>query len=308
MRYLSALRYPGGKARLAPYLRRLVEVQEPRPRQYAEPFAGGGGAALRLLKDDVVDIIHLNDLNPGIAAFWRASLDQPEAFCRMIETIDVSVSQWREQRAIYENPAGRDDLALGFATFFLNRTNRSGILDARPIGGFDQSGTWKIDARFNRAGLVQRINAVADMRHRIYVTELEGIEFLRRFSESAQDVFVYADPPYLVQGEGLYLHAFDADDHVALANLLTEANFPWLLTYDDDPRITERLYGDGRCATFDIAHTAHKQHIGKEAVIFSPDLTIPDMAITRTTDAAWVASREDNSAPPRSAIGAGRRA
>ena len=96
MRYLSPLRYPGGKARLAPYLRRLIEAQEPRPAQYAEPFAGGGGAALHLLQDGIVDSIHLNDLNPGIAAFWRASLDHPDNFCHLVRTVPLTIDHWRK--------------------------------------------------------------------------------------------------------------------------------------------------------------------------------------------------------------------
>lgn len=288
MRYLSPLRYPGGKARLAPYLKRLIESQDRPPRQYAEPFAGGGGAALRLLQEETVDYIHLNDLNPGIAAFWRAALDYPDQFCNRIRTVPLTIDEWFLQRDIYAHPTIRDDFELGFATFYLNRTNRSGILDARPIGGFDQSGHWKIDARFNRGPLCARIQAIADMRHRIYVTELEGLDFLRGLQETVDGVFVYADPPYLVQGEGLYLHAFDAEDHVALAQLLAEAAFPWMLTYDDDPRITQRLYAGGRCATFDIAHTAHRQHVGKEAIIYSADLVIPDLLITQGRIARWI--------------------
>ncbi|MBO1752157.1 DNA adenine methylase [Actinotalea sp. BY-33] len=288
MRYLSPLRYPGGKARLAPYLKRLIEAQQHRPSQYAEPFAGGAGAALHLLKDGTVSSIHLNDLNPGIAAFWRGALDYPNEFCDLVRTAALNIDEWYVQRDIYSHPAGHNDLELGFATFYLNRTNRSGILDARPIGGFDQSGRWKIDARFNRESLCARIQAIADMRHEIYVTEQEGLDFLAALQGIADDVFVYADPPYLVQGEGLYLHAFDADDHVALAELLAEAAFPWMLTYDNDPRITERLYARGRCATFEIAHTAHRQHVGQEAVIYSPRLNVPDLLITRGRIARWV--------------------
>lgn len=288
MRYLSPLRYPGGKARLAPYLKRLIQSQQPQPGQYAEPFAGGAGAALHLLSDKTVDSIHLNDLNPGIAAFWRASLDYPDQFCHMVRTVPLTIDEWFVQRDVYTQPADRHDLELGFATFYLNRTNRSGILGARPIGGFDQSGLWKIDARFNREALCARIQTIADMRHRIYITELEGLDFLTSLQEIADDVFVYADPPYLVQGEGLYLHAFDADDHVALAQLLADAAFLWMLTYDDDPRITQRLYAGGRCATFDIAHTAQHQHVGQEAVVYSTGLTVPDLLITRGRIARWV--------------------
>lgn len=288
MRYLSALRYPGGKARLAPYLQRLIEYQPSRPREYAEPFAGGAGAALRLLTDGVVDRVHLNDLNPGIAAFWRASLDHPDKFCKKIRTVPLTIDEWHTQREIYLNPFDRDDLELGFATFYLNRTNRSGILSARPIGGLEQNGQWKIDARFNRAGLCERIQAVADLRHCIYVTEDEGLSFLEALNSLGDHVFVYADPPYLVQGEGLYLHAFDADDHLNLAEHLARASYPWVLTYDDEPQITDLLYSGGRCATFDIAHTAHRQHIGKEAVIYSPDLCVPDLEVTLGRSGRWV--------------------
>lgn len=289
MRYLSPLRYPGGKARLAPYLARLISAQDPRPGQYAEPFAGGAGAALHLLHDGLVDKIHLNDLNPGIAAFWRASLDYPNQFCQKIFTIPLTIEEWRRQAYIYAHPAGRDDLELGFATFYLNRTNRSGILDAGPIGGFEQLGRWTIDARFNREALAIRIQTIADMRHRIYVTEYDALDFLASIQDVSADVFVYADPPYLVQGEGLYLHAFDAEAHLELARVLASADFPWILTYDDDPRITSLLYNGGRCATFDIAHTAHRQHVGTEAVIYSEQLIVPDMEITAGRIARWTA-------------------
>jgi DNA adenine methylase len=194
------------------------------------------------------------------------------------------------QAEIYRTPAGREDFELGFATFYLNRTNRSGILDARPIGGFDQQGNWKIDARFNREGLVARVQAVADMRHRVYVTELDALDFLQTMQGQATDVLVYADPPYLVQGEGLYLHAFSAESHLELAQVLSEAGFPWILTYDDDPRITKVLYAGGRCATFDIAHTAHHQHVGTETVIFSENLAVPDLEITTGRTVRWSAA------------------
>lgn len=288
MRYISPLRYPGGKARLAPYLRRIILAQSPRPSQYAEPFAGGAGAALQLLSEEVVDRIHINDLNPGIAAFWRSALDDPQEFCRLIRSVPLSICEWHKQREIYLSPSGREDLELGFATFYLNRTNRSGILDAGPIGGFEQLGRWKIDARFNRDGLCARVQAIADMRHLIYVTQFDALDFLAQISDISEDVLVYADPPYLVQGEGLYMHAFDAQNHVQLADVLSDARFPWLLTYDDDPRITRVLYRAGRCATFDIAHTAHRQHVGKESVIYSERLVVPDMEITSGRVARWV--------------------
>lgn len=288
MRYLSPLRYPGGKARLAPYLTRLIAAQDVRPARYAEPFAGGAGAALKLLINGTVEHIHLNDLNPGVAAFWRASTQRTDEFCTLVEATPLTVDEWKTQRNRYLNPTGLGDLELGFATFYLNRTNRSGILGARPIGGLDQRGKWKLDARFNRTGLVNRLRMIAAFAARIHVTEMEGLDFLSSVAHYEDDMFVYADPPYIVQGEGLYLHAFNEHDHLELAKHLARSRCPWMLTYDDDPRITDTLYGNGRCARFPIAHTAHKQHVGSEAVIFSSGLNIPDMELTTGRAAQWV--------------------
>lgn len=288
MRYLSPLRYPGGKARLAPYLQRLINAQTPRPAHYAEPFAGGAGAALKLLADDVVDEIHLNDLNPGIAAFWRSITTAPEDFCELIDATSVDLEEWHRQREIYYAGETGNDLSLGFATFYLNRTNRSGILHAGPIGGLEQKGKWKIDARYNKAGLIQRVKAVARLSSRIHVTQLEGLKFLEKVSTLDSNVFIYADPPYIVQGDGLYLHAFDESAHVDLADKLAGTRSPWMLTYDDDPRITDILYNNVRSARFPIAHTAHKQHIGTEAVIYSDTINVPDLELTTGRAAEWI--------------------
>ncbi|QQB82845.1 DNA adenine methylase [Corynebacterium amycolatum] len=290
MRYLSPLRYPGGKARLAPYLQRLITAQTPRPTHYAEPFAGGAGAALKLLTDGIVEEIHLNDLNPGIAAFWRSITTAPEEFCELISETEVNLDEWRKQRVTYLAGETGNDLALGFATFFLNRTNRSGILHAGPIGGHDQKGKWKIDARYNKPGLVKRVQAIGRLGNQIHITQLEGLDFLDSLIPLGTDVFIYADPPYVVQGDGLYLHAFDEAAHVDLANKLSNTHCPWMLTYDDDPRITDILYNNVRCARFPIAHTAHKQHIGTESAIYSDTLTVPDLELTRGHVAEWVTS------------------
>ncbi|AYD90140.1 DNA adenine methylase [Actinomyces lilanjuaniae] len=300
MRYLSPLRYPGGKARLAPFLARVVAAQDPAPARYAEPYAGGAGAALRLLADGVVDHVHLNDLNPGIAAFWRTTTtrDGAEELCHLIDTTPVTISQWHHQRCVYQNalhqptiPDGARDLALGFATFFLNRTNRSGILDARPIGGLDQAGRWPIDARYNKTGLKDRIRTIASWQGRVHVTQLDGTAFLGTLDHHGRDVLVYADPPYLDKAHDLYLHAFDHAAHDRLATTLHRAPWPWLLTYDDQQTVWTRLYPAHRCARFSIAHTAGPQHVGTETIVYSPDLTLPaDLEVTPGRPTTWITS------------------
>ncbi|SHJ13258.1 DNA adenine methylase [Actinomyces denticolens] len=294
MRYLSPLRYPGGKARLAPLLARIAACQDPVPTHYAEPYAGGAGAALRLLADQVVTDIHLNDLNPGIAAFWRTitTKDGAAELCALMDATPVTVQQWHHQHRVYMNDeGGGDDLTLGFATFFLNRTNRSGILDARPIGGLNQTGRWKIDARFNKTALRQRIEAVAAHEGRIHITQADGTAFLDSLAPLGPRVLVYADPPYVEKAHDLYLHAFDNDAHQRLATALTSAPWPWVLTYDDLETIWDGLYAQQRCARFDIPHTAGIQHVGSETIVYGPTLTLPgDTRVTRTSTARWISS------------------
>lgn len=285
---------------MAPFFGQLAQSQSPRPTHYAEPYTGGAGAALRLLTDGVVEEIHLNDLNAGIAAFWRTvtSTDGAEAMCALITSTPVTMEQWHQQHSTYLTGEA-DDLTLAFATFFLNRTNRSGILDARPIGGLEQDGEWKIDARYNKTALIERIRHIASMGERIHVTELDGLRFLKDLEAYDQNVLVYADPPYVEQGGNLYLHAFDNKDHRALSDTLLAAPYPWVLTYDDKSLIWADLYGSARCARFSIVHTAATQHIGTETIVFSPGLTIPEnLEITPGVRAHWI-DNADAPAPSR---------
>ena len=69
------------------------------------------------------------------------------------------MKEWEKQKRIYENT--RSEFLLGFATFFLNRTNYSGVITGGPIGGFEQKGQWKIDARFNKKSLIDRIERIS---------------------------------------------------------------------------------------------------------------------------------------------------
>lgn len=284
--YYSPLRYPGGKARLAAYIADLIRAQEPRPLAYAEPFAGGAGAALKLLAEGVVDEIHINDLAPGVAAFWRSVFHQTSDFVDRIMTTPVTIDSWHDQRATFIMPEGRSDLDLGFATFFLNRCNRSGILTARPIGGLDQTGNWKIDARYNAISLAERVSYLGGFRHRVHLTSADARDFIRELEGTS--TLLYVDPPYITQGDDLYLDRLSYNDHQEVASVLAASDLRWFMTYDCDERITEDLYPNLRCASFNIKHTAHKQHVGSEYAVYSDNLVVPHLEILRSETADWV--------------------
>lgn len=288
MSYLSPLRYPGGKRKLGPFFARLLADQAVSIGSYAEPYAGGAGAGLHLLTEGHVDKLLINDLNPGIAAFWRSILQCTDAFIERLQAVQVTLDTWHASREIYLNPVGVTDLELGFATFFLNRCNRSGILSARPIGGLNQTGRWKIDARFNREDLEGRVKAIGELAGQITVTQKPAIDFLTWISRWAKPVLLYVDPPYLTKGEDLYLSLHSWDDHESLAKKLVGQRHPWVLTYDDDDRLRS-LYSSNRCLRYSISHTAHTQKVGYEYMFFSRALKVGDPNVVPNRRGVWVA-------------------
>lgn len=287
MRFISPLRYPGGKGKLGPFFARLLASQSTVISAYAEPYAGGAGAGLYLLSEGYISRLLVNDLNPGIAAFWRAVCEDAERFASRVAEIAVNIDSWHQQRDIYLSPDGRADLDLGFATFFLNRCNRSGILSARPIGGLDQSGRWKIDARFNRADLISRIEHISSLAGGIEVSQTHALDFLARIRRRRTPTLIYADPPYLVPGEELYLSAHSWQDHQKLSTALCSMRHPWVLTYDTDDRVRE-LYPQNRCLSYSIKHTAQSQKIGREYMLFSRGLNVCDQVVVSGRSGTWM--------------------
>ena len=275
----SPLRYPGGKQVLSRVLTRIIELNGASGGTYIEPYAGGAGAALALLFEEHVDRIVINDADYRIYAFWRAALSQTEAFVEGVRTVKLSVAEWRRQRAIYQRGRRESILRLGFATFYLNRCNRSGIIaSGGPIGGLNQRGKWKIDARFNRAELAARIRRLAAYRDRIEVRNLDALACLRstvRSLPGAARPFAYLDPPYFAKAEDLYMDHYAPGDHAAVAEFARkELDVPWVMTYDDVPEI-RRLYRRLRLVPLVLDYSARDRRQGREMLILKPHLIFP---------------------------------
>lgn len=271
---VSPLRYPGGKGLLYSRLRQIIRRNDLTSCNYVEPYAGGAGAALGLLVSGQVEKIVINDLDPAIYAFWRAVVDQPNEFSQLIRTVDLSVTEWEKQRELYKNAPRKDYFKLGFATFYLNRTNRSGMLNGGPIGGKDQMGSYKIDARFNRKTLMERVRLIGLHSNRITVTNLDGRDVIMDYAQD-EGTFIYADPPYFEKAGSLYMNAFEADDHLELALHLNKVEqAQWVLTYDNVPQVGE-LYNDRRSRLYSLNYSAHRVTKAQEIMVFSDFLAIP---------------------------------
>lgn len=270
--HFSPLRYPGGKTLLTPFFDDVLKKNELFDGTYIEPYAGGAGAGIALLLLEKISHIIINDLDPSIYSFWKSILDDTEKFIDQLSTVKLSVDEWRKQHEVYRRKSS-NQFELGFATFYLNRTNRSGIIDAGPIGGLDQKGKWKIDARFNRENLINRILRISYYRDRIVVSNDDGVNLLRKNKRKSK-VFIYLDPPYYQKGGSLYLNHYKKKDHEVLADFLNSNNqLRWLLTYDDINAIKD-LYSKRRMQKFPISYSAYKKIKGSEVMIFSDNLIL----------------------------------
>lgn len=266
----SPLRYPGGKGALYSRLRKVIRENNLAGCTYVEPFAGGAGAGLGLLVTGQVSKVVINDLDPAIYAFWASLVTDPDAMIARIQKVPLSVKEWRRHKEIYSSDDA-DLSSLGFATFYLNRTNRSGVLNGGPIGGLDQTGNYLIDARFNREALAERVRTLGLFRDEITVTSLDGRTVARKYA-SRPNTFVYVDPPYFEKAGSLYMNYFRADDHAALAkDLNAKANGHWLLTYDAVPQVDE-FYGDRRIRRFGLNYSAHRVTKATEVAVLSDTL------------------------------------
>ena len=280
--FYSPLRYPGGKAKLTGFLAAVIEANGLTGGHYVEPYAGGGGAALRLLCEEYVDAITINDADPRVYAFWIAVTKFNDAMTEMLSGVDVSVEEWHRQREIYEAADLRSPTKLGFATFFLNRTTRSGIIhNGGPIGGFDQTGNYGIDARFNKSELTTRIRRIGAYGERITVSMLDGLDLLKNLNRKhrqSRNVFIYLDPPYFAKGPELYMNRFSSEEHRLLAAYLAAPrNFKWLMTYDNVPEIGS-LYQHQQQQPFSLQYSAINARTGQELLIHPDSLQVPDSA------------------------------
>lgn len=265
----SPLRYPGGKSVLSGFVSSLLDRLDPKASTYVEPYAGGAGVALRLLAEGRVSRIVINDFDENVFAFWDCAVNRSREFLERFDRTDPTIGEWHRQKEIMADPA--DELDRGFAFFFLNRTNRSGVLNGGVIGGLKQAGRYRVDARYNKAMLRGKLAFLGEHAGSIEVSRLDGKTVAREHA-SRPDSFVYLDPPYVDKGGSLYLNAFDEAGHRELASMLgRHREGMWLLTYDDTDLIRS-LYRDNAGGLFPLRYSAASRRQANELMIFSDAL------------------------------------
>ena len=274
--FYSPLRYPGGKAKLARFMEFIIKERGYIGGTYIEPFAGGAGIAVELLLRDVVSRIVINDYDKGIWSFWKAILTETERFISEIRTVPLTINEWEKQRDICLNYNKKYSFELGFATFYMNRTNRSGIIKGGVIGGLQQTGKWKIDARFNRESLISRIESIAFRKKDIRLYNQDITTFIEHYVPFySEKAMIYFDPPYFKKGKQLYMAFFEFEDHKRIERVIRNSvECDWIVTYDDASEIRE-IYASYPVMLYDLNYSVSKKCKTSELTIFKSNIPIP---------------------------------
>ena len=279
----SPLRYPGGKARFAPFIAETMKANHLHGGHYFEPYAGGAGVALELLFHAHASHVHINDLDPALNAFWVAVTRHPEDLLRLLRDTPVNIEEWLRWRDVLREATPASLVERGFATLFMNRTNRSGILKGGVIGGLGQSGPYKIDARMDKATVAARIERIARRADDISVYCEDAHALLTRCGDFLpNESLIYLDPPYYLKGRGLYRNFYRHEDHLSIAKLLQSRQFtlPWVVSYDNTEEICE-MYSMSEGMSYSLHYTAQKRYLGSEVMFFSRNVEIAENLIPR---------------------------
>lgn len=274
----SPLRYPGGKNKLSAFIAKIC-VDNDIYGHYVEPYSGGASVALFLLMEGYVDKITINDKDRSIYAFWHSILNKTNKFCELIENAELSIQEWRKQKEIQKNKKSVNLLALGFSTFYLNRTNRSGIINAGVMGGIKQKGNYLMDCRFNKSDLIERIKRIAKHKKNIRLYKKDAIKLIDKIEQEAlnENVVFYFDPPYYLKASTLYMNHYEVNNHKKVSDKIKSIkNVKWIVSYDNVPEI-QRLYKGCPKKEFAFKHTAYESRVGKEVLFFSKNITQPSI-------------------------------
>lgn len=280
MAFYTPLRYPGGKGKLAPFIQEVFKFNNLSGGTYIEPYAGGAAVAISLLLNGYVENIILNDIDRKIYALWWSILNKTDDLCKIIHETPVNIKNWKIQRVICQNQDDYNLLEAGFSTFFMNRTNRSGILFGGVIGGNKQDGKYKIDARYNKKNLIQRIETIAKHKKKIKIYNEDALFFIKRLMPKINSkTLIYFDPPYYKKGKLLYHNFFKERDHIELSKFIRSIETPWIVTYDNTQEITKQYAGE-HFAEFDISYYAHLTRPKGREVLFYKNINLPSLPYT----------------------------
>ena len=269
----SPLRYPGSKQKFARTLSDIISKNKISPDLFIEPFSGGASISLYFLQTNLVKNIALIEKDPLIASLWKTIFFDSEWLVKKIKNLDITIDKWR----YFKNYNPRTIRNKALKCLFLNRTNFSGILKAGPIGGQKQISQYKIDCRFNKCNIINRIEVLSKYKDKVLFIEEGDYEDILKNKQNIlpKNTFIYFDPPYVNKAKALYNFYFNDADHVRLKNYIKNLKCNWLLSYDYEPPISKLYENFSNTGFFDIIYTSSaNKHRPKKKEFLSSNLNL----------------------------------
>ena len=248
----SPFRYPGGKTWLVPRLREWLGSMDTRPKDFIEPFAGGGVISLTVAFENLAERVIMVELDEDVTAVWKTILGKEnEWLVNRILTFELSAETARD--ALSKKPKSIREHA--FNTLLRNRVSHGGIL--APGSGFIKNGEngKGITSRWYPETIAKRIRHISTVRSRINLVHGDGIDVMSKHKNDGDAVF-FIDPPYTAAGKkaGARLYKHSTIDHEQLFCMASELAGDFLMTYDNAYGIHE--LADKHC--FDTESIAMK--------------------------------------------------
>ena len=270
----SPLRYPGGKTWLVPHVRAWLAGLDPKPKLLIEPFGGGAIVSLTAVMEDLVESCLVAELDPDVAAFWKAALHHGPELCELIRAFEPT----REAVESLAHAEPDEPVERGFRTLVLNRTRRGGILaPGASLSRAGESGKG-LASRWYPETIVSRLQRISAHADRIDFRETDGMRLLEEFAGTPDSV-VFADPPYSAGGKraGRRLYTHFEIDHPRLFQLLADAAPEFMLTYDHAPEIADLVHRHGFHAVQVTMKNTHHDRIGELVITRRPFFVSEDL-------------------------------
>lgn len=242
-KFLSPLRYPGGKNKLAKYIKKVLDYNRFKTKILVEPFVGGGSVSLNFLLNGWTEKVVIADRDQLIYSFWKTLFNNPDYLIRFIKDVDVNIENFYKYKEIATDKKIDDEKKLAEACLFLNRTSFSGILknNAGPLGGKGQNSNYKINCRFNKKSLIEKIKYFSQFKNKVIVLLYnwkETIKYVEKIKGNDKTLF-YFDPPFYKKADGLYRYYFEEKEHLILSKKIKNLKNKWILSYDRAKKIRE---------------------------------------------------------------------
>lgn len=230
----SPLRYPGGKSRAIPQIKKNLPASFA---EFREPFVGGGSVFLFIRQTFPQVKIWINDLNYDLYCFWKTAQTDIQslagAVAKIKEECEYGQRLFDELRENFHSDISEFDRAVRF--FVLNRISFSGTVDS---GGYSELA---FRTRFTHSS-IKRLMNLQPLLQDVKITHLDYRSVIQ---EPGEDVFIFLDPPYLaatksrLYGKNGSLHT--AFDHAEFAQEMKRCPHKWLITYDNSPEIRKNF-------------------------------------------------------------------